>query len=467
MAGAPAFVALAANCLLLFLDARGVPLPASLVAAVLAGMFIVLAGSLDGIPPRSGAVFLLVILFTLAGAVTLIPRVHRGDPEPFHLSSVGTVLYERPWGRGRVILIGTPQGKYVAHLPPSSLFLEGDRVQVDGSAQPLEKATKEGDFDEARFWKAKGTVGKIRRPDIRLVGESRAGVLGLRRSLREKILMNLPPLMRGHLLAALLGGRDPDLAERHSAWGTSHLLAVSGLHTGMVVLVIFLLIPASPFRIPAASLIMWIYVLCAGASASALRAGLMIQAGFVGKWLGRPSSTLNAVSVAGLFLLFWRPWFFWDLGWRLSMTAALILSCLFSGRGKGSRVAAPVLLWLATAGMVTGVFGSVPVAGMIINFLAVPVFTVLLPLSFFLAVPSLAGIPGGWILAEAGEGLYYAWGQFADLIALLVPWEAPYSGLLSLSGVALTAYLVLAGLGFRRLHAVLFAVPIALFLALL
>ena len=149
------------------------------------------------------------------------------------------------------------------------------------------------------------------------------------------------------------------------------------------------------------------------------------------------------------------------------MTAALILSCLFSGRGKGSRVTAPVLLWLATAGMVTGVFGSVPVAGMIINFLAVPVFTVLLPLSFFLAVPSLAGIPGGWILAEAGEGLYYAWGQFADLIALLVPWEAPYSGLLSLSGVALTAYLVLAGLGFRRLHAVLFAVPIALFLALL
>ena len=180
----------------------------------MAAMFIVLAGSLDGIPPRSVAVFLLVILFTLAGAVILVPRVHRGDLEPFHLSSAGTVLYERPWGRGRVILIGTPRGKYVVHLPPSSLFLEGDRVQVDGVVQPLEKAAKEGDFDEARFWKAKGADGKIRRPDIRLDGEGRAGVLGLRRSLREKILMNLPPLMRGHLLAALLGGRDPDLAER-------------------------------------------------------------------------------------------------------------------------------------------------------------------------------------------------------------------------------------------------------------
>ncbi|HPC75350.1 MAG TPA: ComEC/Rec2 family competence protein [Synergistales bacterium] len=467
MAGAPAFVALAANCLLLFLDAKGAPLLVSLGAALLAAMFIVLAGSLDGIPPGGAAVFLLVVLFTFAGAVTLISRVHRADLEPFHLSSTGTVLYERPWGRGRVILVDTPGGKYVGHLPPSSLFLEGDRVRVDGSAQPLEKAAKEGDFDEARFWKAKGAVGKIRRPDVQLIGESRAGILGLRRALRERILMNLPPLMRGHLLAALLGGRDPDLAERHSAWGTSHLLAVSGLHTGMVVLVIFLLIPAGPFRIPAASLVMWLYVLCAGASASALRAALMIQAGFIGKWLGRPSSTLNAVSVAGLFLLFWRPWFFWDLGWRLSMTAALILSCLFSGGGRGGRIAAPVLLWLATAGMVTGVFGSVPVAGMIINFLAVPVFTVLLPLSFFLAVPSLAGIPGGWILAEAGEGLYYAWGKFADLAASLLSWEAPYSDLLSFSGVALTAYLVLAGLGFRRLHAALFAIPIALFLALL
>ena len=46
------------------------------------------------------------------------------------------------------------------------------------------------------------------------------------------------------------------------------------------------------------------------------------------------------------------------------MTAALVLSCLFSGGGKGSRVAAPIVLWLATAGMVTGVFGFVPVAGM-------------------------------------------------------------------------------------------------------
>ena len=208
----------------------------------MAAMFIVLAGSLNGIPPGGAAVFLLVVLFTLAGAVTLIPRVHREDSEPFHLSSAGTVLYERPWGRGRVILVDTPGGKYVAHLPPSSLFLEGDRVQVDGVAQALEKATKEGDFDEARFWKAKGAVGKIRRPDVQLIGESRAGVLGLRRALRERILMNLPPLMRGHLLAALLGGRDPDLAERHSAWGTSHLLAVSGLH-GHDCLVIFLLFP--------------------------------------------------------------------------------------------------------------------------------------------------------------------------------------------------------------------------------
>jgi len=49
----------------------------------------------------------------------------------------------------------------------------------------------------------------------------------------------------------------------------------------------------------------------------------------------------------------------------------------------------------------------------------------------------------------------------------LMPWEAPYSGVLALSGMALTAYMVLAGLGFRRVRAALFAVSIALFLALL
>jgi predicted membrane metal-binding protein len=44
--------------------------------------------------------------------------------------------------------------------------------------------------------------------------------------------------------------------------------------------------------------------------------------------------------------------------------------------------------------MVTGVFGAVPVAGTIINILAVPFFSLLIPLAFFLAIPTLAGIPG-------------------------------------------------------------------------
>lgn len=460
-------MALAGSCILLFLDGSGFPIPVSVGASLMIVFFLVLAGSFEGLSPGSLDVFLLIVLFTLAGSVFFLHRLHHEEFDPARVSSAGTVLYERPWGRGRVILVGTSRGKLVAHLPPSTIFREGDEVDIDGVIEPFGRSSEEGSFDEARFWKARGAVGKIRRPDIRLTRDNPGGILWLRRNLREKILLNLPPLMRGHLLAVILGGRDPDLAEKHSEWGTSHILAVSGLHAGVVVLVIFLLVPPGPLRIPAASLAMWIYILLAGASVSALRAGLMIQAGFTGRWLGRPPSAVNAVSVAGLILLFWRPWFFWDLGWRLSMTAALVLSCLFDGGARKGWVAAPVMLWLATAGMVTGVFGAVPVAGTIINILAVPFFSLLIPLAFFLAIPTLAGIPGGRVLTEAGEGIFYIWAGIADRATSLLPWAVSHSWVLVFSGTTLTSYLLLAGIGFRRSHAAVFAVSIAIFLTLL
>ncbi|HQQ11013.1 MAG TPA: ComEC/Rec2 family competence protein, partial [Synergistales bacterium] len=213
----------------------------SVGASLMAVFFLVLAGSFEGLSPGSLEVFLLIVLFTLAGSVFFLHRLHQGEFDPARVSSTGTVLYERPWGRGRVVLIGTSRGKLVAHLSPSAVFREGDEVDIDGVIEPFGRSPEEGGFDEARFWKARGAVGKIRRPDIRLTRDDPGGILRLRRNLRERILLNLPPLMRGHLLAAILGGRDPDLAEKHSEWGTSHLLAVSGLHAGVVVLVIFLL----------------------------------------------------------------------------------------------------------------------------------------------------------------------------------------------------------------------------------
>ncbi|HDQ92557.1 MAG TPA: ComEC/Rec2 family competence protein, partial [Synergistetes bacterium] len=399
--------------------------------------------------------------------VLMLSRLEPERFEPRRISTEGTVIRERSWGRGRVILLDSPPGKLVVHLFPSALFREGEKVEVQGVLDPFLPEPGSDGFDEGTYWLARGALGIIRHGTGRSAGEMSMGISRWRELVRERILRRMPPMMRGHLLAAWLGDRDPDLALRHSSWGTSHVLAVSGLHVGIVVMILFALLPVRFFRLGISSLFMWLYILFAGASSSSLRAGLMIQTGFSGKWKGRPLQAVNTVSVAGLLLIFWRPWLFWDLGWRLSMTAALVLSSFQGTRSWKVWILAPLLLWVSTAGMVSEAFGMVPVAGIVINVIAVPLFGLLLPGASLLALPALLGVPGGVIVAWTGEMLFRAWEIFADGIVFLLPWHVPYSAGLSAAGMAAALCFVLRGAGFRWFSAVLFSGVISLFFMVL
>ncbi|MDO9508012.1 MAG: ComEC/Rec2 family competence protein [Thermovirgaceae bacterium] len=419
------------------------------------------------ISPGFRQAFSFILVLTFAGSLFLAARLNADGFEAKRVAIQGTVKSERSWGRGRVVLLDSRDGRFVVHLPPSGLFREGEKIRVKGLVEPLGPHPGDPGFDEGTYWKARGVDGILRHAEAEPVKETSKGISWWRSLLRERVLKTMPPLMRGHLLAAWLGARDPDLARRHAVWGTSHLLAVSGLHVGIVVFLLFLVLPVRFFRLSIASSAMWLYVLIAGASSSALRAGLMLQTGFVGRWIGRPLAAVNTVSVAGLLLLLWRPWFFWDLGWQLSMLAAILLSSLHDLGAKRAWYLAPVLLWVCTAGLVSDAFGSVPVAGMAINFIAVPVFGVLLPAASLLALPALAGIPGGWLTAGAGEILFSAWAYIADLMAVLLPWEVVPSSVLNIFGVLLAAFLLLRAIGFRRISAAVFAGGITVCLTML
>jgi len=460
---APALVVFAGCSLSLWLRAAGASLFVALAGGALVSAFICLAGSAHYCPQGFRDVFIFLVAVTAIGVVLMVSRLEPDRFEPIRISTSGTVVRERSWGRGRVILLDSPVGKIVVHLLPSSLFREGEILEVEGVLEPFSPEPGSGGFDEGTYWLARGAVGIIRHGSGRSSGEMSVGISRWRELVRERILESMPPMMRGHLLAAWLGDRDPDLALMHSAWGTSHVLAVSGLHVGVVVLLLFTLLPVRFFRLATSSLFMWLYILFAGASSSSLRAGLMLQTGFFARWKGRPLQALNMVSVAGLLLLFWRPWFFWDLGWRLSMTAALVLSSLQGTRPGKGWILAPLILWVSTAGLVSGTFGSVPVAGIFVNIIAVPLFGILLPGASLLALPALAGVPGGSFFAWTGEILFRAWAILADGVSFLLPWNVPCSAGFSAAGMAVALSFVLKGTGFGWFYAVLFSGAIAIF----
>lgn len=340
--------------------------------------------------------------------------------------SSGEVVMERPWGKRVAMVIEGDRGKVVAKVHPDRAFLEGTMVSWTGVIEPLMGPREGNPFDERKYWLARGVTGVLVPQEMVYLRDGR-GIHFFRSILRERILRSLPPLTRGHLLAALLGDRDPQLAEAHSRWGTAHLLAVSGFHVGLVALMAWALPWGGRWKWLVVSLVLWLYVLVAGAAASALRAALMVQVALLGLAFGRRSSVVNSVAVASLALLLYRPWWFWDLGWRLSVVSALAISALMTIGTKRRWIVALLtspLLWLVTAPMISRAFKTVPLAGAVLNVVALPFFSALLPLAFFFSLPSLVGL-GGALMIVVPEGAFALWEHGASMFEGLpvLPWS--------------------------------------------
>ncbi|MCF7935240.1 MAG: ComEC/Rec2 family competence protein [Synergistales bacterium] len=450
----PALPLLAGCCLALAFAGEGVPLLPALLAALLAALGLLLLGT-DRFDPDWWPALGLIALFIVGGAVLLVARTEAPGPLPARVGGVGTVVEEREWGAGRALVVALEGTRYLTTVFPVQSVPEGERIRIEGRIRPLEE-TRSG-FSPRRYWGARGVAGEIDAEKIRPAGKRALSLHSWRSLLRRRIDLVLPPLVRGHLLAVLLGVRDPALTDFNARLGTVHLLAVSGFHVGLVALLGYLLFGWSAAGLGATSLLLWGYVLLTGAAPSALRAAVMLQLFLVGVQLGRGWTVANAVAAAGVLLLLVEPFLFWSVGWRLSMLAALSLSLLAGTplpRYGKTLLVSPVA-WSATAGTIASVFGAVPLAGLLVNLVAVPVYTLLLPLAVICSVPALLGLPGGTAVAGVAEQAFAFWMGGASALPVLLPWELQCGTLLHLVTAATLALLLAARLRLGGIRALL------------
>ncbi|HKT13743.1 MAG TPA: ComEC/Rec2 family competence protein [Terriglobia bacterium] len=137
------------------------------------------------------------------------------------------------------------------------------------------------------------------------------------------------------LKAVLLGDRsslDTDTVENFRQSGLYHLLVIAGLHVGLLasVLLFFLYLLRVGETWRAAWLLTFLgtYLLLVEQRAPTLRASLMIAAYLLGRYLYRDRSALNAVGIAALVLLFYKPAWLFEAGFDLSFSAALLIAGL-------------------------------------------------------------------------------------------------------------------------------------------
>jgi competence protein ComEC len=137
------------------------------------------------------------------------------------------------------------------------------------------------------------------------------------------------------LKAVLLGDRsslDSDTIESFRKAGLYHLLVIAGLHVGLLAMLVAALLAWLGVRQTARSLIVLVFLLVYASlveqRAPTLRATLMICVFLVARLLYRERSLLNAVGLAALVLLLWRPAWLFDSGFQLSFAAALLIAGL-------------------------------------------------------------------------------------------------------------------------------------------
>lgn len=228
------------------------------------------------------------------------------------------------------------------------------------------------------------------------------------------------------LLVGRRGGIDPELHAAFARSGLVHLLSISGFHVGLFFWWVLLILRASGVRHGAASA--WaaafatVYVLWLGWPAPAARAALLVSLGACCRARQRHPSAPALLAVTMLLVSLLDPWALFDLGAWLSLTAfwGSMHFVRWSDHALGTRPVVRLAFGslgatLGTSPLTAAVLGSVALAGLGLNFAAIPLAALAVPV-VLLSLVLQPVLPGLAFPFAAGGGL--ALGGLERLAAL-------------------------------------------------
>ncbi len=172
--------------------------------------------------------------------------------------------------------------------------------------------------------------------DLIILNRDRITVFGYASQLREIINLklkkyNFKPDELSIINALILGQRQDISKEIYNSYtqaGAIHILAVSGLHVGIVLLILnFLFKPiqriknGEKIKIIIVVILLWCFAIIAGLSASVTRAVTMFSIVAIGMNLKRPSNIYNTLAISIFVLLLFKPTFIFDVGFQMSYLA--------------------------------------------------------------------------------------------------------------------------------------------------
>lgn len=218
-----------------------------------------------------------------------------------------------------------------------TFFGYGEDLRIRGTVVEPKKMRNPGGFDYNLYLKTIG-IDALIYPSAQAVESLGPGApnifaapfIRLRVQLTENIESFLPE-PANHLLTAILFGQKnrlpPEVEENFRKAGAGHLMAVSGLHVGLVAAFIaslFALLGLKGRGPQLAALVLVLAYAClTGLKPSAVRAALMVAAGLGALIFERDSDVPSAIALAALVTLIYNPLLLFAVGFQLSYMAAI------------------------------------------------------------------------------------------------------------------------------------------------
>jgi competence protein ComEC len=262
----------------------------------------------------------------------------------------------------------------------------------------------------------------------------------LRTRAAEVLAARIHPERAGLAAAILLGergGLSRELADEFVVTGTIHVLAISGLHVGLLAAGLFIVLrgfglcrQSSGVAVAAVT---GLYMLLVGAGTPVVRATILVWIACAAVAVGRRPATINSLAVAAIVICMWRPSEVFSTGAQLSFLSTAILTGVASilcrprefdpierliersrswsekrlrlaGVWLGAGALASAAVWLATAPLVAYRFHVVSLVGLVINVFVAAVVPVAMACGFLCLLTSIVPGPLASIFGAGCDG---------------------------------------------------------------
>lgn len=206
-----------------------------------------------------------------------------------------------------------------------------DKIKLKGDLQEFNAISNKYTFDYKAFQKRKHKIHQIYKPEILDVIKKKSWLVNFRERSKSKMdSLNLSQTSISVLYAMILGDKSKisDIESIFRSTGTSHVLAISGLHIGIIATLLNFLLSFFKGKWSWIKYLLiiigsWIFCLISGAAPSTVRACIMVTCYFTSKLINEEANGFNFCFIAAFFMLILDPNQIYDIGFQFSFLAIL------------------------------------------------------------------------------------------------------------------------------------------------